>query len=48
LHIRADEIDLYFELSAQLLRKLGDAVRGVDEDPTAFDQRVIISIVDGA
>ena len=49
LHIRADHMDLCFELAAQLLGRLGDAVTVVDEVQgfRYFDQRSIIGFVDG-
>lgn len=49
LHIRADEMDLCFELAAQLLKKLGDAVTVVDEVHgfRYFEQRAMIGFVDG-
>jgi putative iron-dependent peroxidase len=49
LHIRADRMDLCFELAAQLMRGLGDAVTVVDEVHgfRYFDMRSIIGFVDG-
>lgn len=49
LYIRADEMDLCFEMAAQLLKKLGDAVIVVDEVHRFryFDQRAMIGFVDG-
>ncbi|RQS58657.1 Dyp-type peroxidase [Burkholderia sp. Bp8986] len=49
LHIRADAMDLCFELATQLLGALGDAVRVVDEVHgfRNFDQRAMIGFVDG-
>jgi len=49
LHIRAEEMDLCFELATQLLNKLGDAVTVVDEVQgfRYFDQRAMIGFVDG-
>jgi putative iron-dependent peroxidase len=49
LHIRADEMDLCFELAAQLVGWLGGAVTVVDEVQgfRYFDQRAIIGFVDG-
>jgi len=49
LHIRADQMDLCFELATQLLSALGDAVRVVDEVQgfRYFDMRSIIGFVDG-
>ncbi|CAE1147424.1 Dyp-type peroxidase [Serratia sp. Tan611] len=49
LHIRADDMDLCFELATQLLDKLGDAVSVVDEVHgfRYFDQRAMIGFVDG-
>jgi porphyrinogen peroxidase len=50
LHIRADHMDLCFELASQLLDKLGDAVAVVDEVHgfRYFDLRGIVGFVDGA
>ncbi|SAL04366.1 Dyp-type peroxidase [Caballeronia ptereochthonis] len=49
LHIRADHMDLCFELAAQLLGKLGDAVTVVDEVHgfRYFDLRDMVGFVDG-
>ncbi|WP_179403692.1 Dyp-type peroxidase [Burkholderia guangdongensis] len=49
LHIRANEMDLCFELATQLLGRLGDAVKVVDEVHgfRYFDQRAMIGFVDG-
>ncbi|HDR9252076.1 Dyp-type peroxidase [Burkholderia vietnamiensis] len=49
LHIRADTMDLCFELATQLLGALGDAVTVVDEVHgfRNFDQRAMIGFVDG-
>ncbi|EAY72088.1 Dyp-type peroxidase [Burkholderia dolosa AU0158] len=49
LHIRADAMDLCFELATQLLAALGDAVTVVDEVHgfRNFEQRAIIGFVDG-
>lgn len=49
LHIRAEQMDLCFELATQLMKRLGDAVRVVDEVPgfRYFDMRSIIGFVDG-
>jgi putative iron-dependent peroxidase len=49
LHIRADQMDLCFELATQLLAPLGSAVSTVDEVHgfRYFDQRSIIGFVDG-
>ncbi|TGN94080.1 Dyp-type peroxidase [Burkholderia sp. USMB20] len=49
LHIRADAMDLCFELATQLLGALGDAVTVVDEVHgfRNFDQRAMIGFVDG-
>ncbi|WP_043176048.1 Dyp-type peroxidase [Burkholderia ambifaria] len=49
LHIRADAMDLCFELATQLLAALGDAVTVVDEVHgfRNFDQRAMIGFVDG-
>ena len=49
LHIRADHMDLCFELATQLLGKLGDAVQVVDEVHgfRYFDLRDIVGFVDG-
>jgi porphyrinogen peroxidase len=49
LHIRADHMDLCFELATQLMNRLGTAVTTVDEVHgfRFFDQRSIIGFVDG-
>lgn len=49
LHIRADEMDLCFELATQLMNKLGDAVTVIEEVHgfRYFDQRAMIGFVDG-
>lgn len=49
LHIRADEMDLCFELASQLVGKLGDAVTVIEEVHgfRYFDQRAMIGFVDG-
>ncbi|MGF7111629.1 putative iron-dependent peroxidase [Pseudomonas laurylsulfatiphila] len=49
LHIRAEQMDLCFELATQLLSSLGDAVTVVDEVQgfRYFDMRSIIGFVDG-
>ncbi|MDF3202917.1 Dyp-type peroxidase [Pseudomonas sp. 1912-s] len=49
LHIRADQMDLCFELATQLMAALGDAVAVVDEVQgfRYFDMRSIIGFVDG-
>ncbi|MCY1254788.1 putative deferrochelatase/peroxidase YfeX [compost metagenome] len=49
LHIRADSMDLCFELATQLLGKLGDAIQVVDEVHgfRNFDMRAMIGFVDG-
>jgi putative iron-dependent peroxidase len=49
LHIRADQMDLCFELATQLLSALGEAVQVVDEVQgfRYFDMRSIIGFVDG-
>jgi putative iron-dependent peroxidase len=48
-HIRADRIDLCFELAAQIMTRLGPAVLAVDEVQgfTYFDQRDLLGFVDG-
>ena len=48
-HIRADRVDLCFELERQLLDALGDAVRVVDETQgfRYFDARDLLGFVDG-
>jgi putative iron-dependent peroxidase len=49
LHIRADQMDLCFELATQLLAALGDTISVVDEVHgfRYFDMRSIIGFVDG-
>ncbi|AZD49298.1 Dyp-type peroxidase [Pseudomonas chlororaphis] len=49
LHIRADQMDLCFELATQLIAALGDAITVVDEVQgfRYFDMRSIIGFVDG-
>ncbi|WP_206997890.1 Dyp-type peroxidase [Trinickia mobilis] len=49
LHIRADPMDLCFELAAQLAGRLGDAVSVVDEVHgfRYFDLRSMVGFVDG-
>ena len=49
LHIRADQMDLCFELATLMLDKLGDAVSVVDEVHgfRYFDMRSIVGFVDG-
>jgi porphyrinogen peroxidase len=49
LHIRADHMDLCFELAALLVRRLGDAVSVVDEVHgfRYFDLRDMVGFVDG-
>ncbi len=49
LHIRADAMDLCFELATLLVGRLGDAVKVVDEVHgfRYFDQRAMIGFVDG-
>ncbi|WP_144142394.1 Dyp-type peroxidase [Paraburkholderia sp. BCC1884] len=49
LHIRADHMDLCFELATQLLGALGDAVTVVDEVHgfRYFDMRDMVGFVDG-
>lgn len=49
LHIRAEHMDLCFELATQLMAALGDAVTVVDEVQgfRYFDMRSIIGFVDG-
>jgi porphyrinogen peroxidase len=49
LHIRADHMDLCFELASQMLNKLGDAVTVVDEVHgfRYFDLRDMVGFVDG-
>jgi putative iron-dependent peroxidase len=48
-HIRAQSMDLCFELAMQIIARLGDAVTVVDETHgfKFFDQRDIIGFVDG-
>ncbi len=49
LHIRAEQMDLCFELATQLMARLGEAVTVVDEVQgfRYFDMRSIIGFVDG-
>jgi putative iron-dependent peroxidase len=49
LHIRADHMDLCFELATQLLGALGDAVTVIDEVHgfRYFDMRAMVGFVDG-
>jgi putative iron-dependent peroxidase len=49
LHIRADQMDLCFELATQLMGRLGTAVTTVDEVHgfRYFDQRSMVGFVDG-
>lgn len=49
LHIRAEQMDLCFELATQLMAALGDSVKVVDEVQgfRYFDMRSIIGFVDG-
>lgn len=49
LHIRADEMDVCFELATQLIGRLGDAVSVVDEVHgfRNFDLRSMVGFVDG-
>lgn len=49
LHIRAEQMDLCFELATQLMTALGDSVQVVDEVHgfRYFDMRSIIGFVDG-
>jgi putative iron-dependent peroxidase len=49
LHIRAEQMDLCFELATQLVGRLGTAVTTVDEVHgfRYFDQRSIVGFVDG-
>ena len=48
-HIRAERFDLCFELTAQIMTRLGPAVSAVDEVQgfTYFDQRDLLGFVDG-
>jgi putative iron-dependent peroxidase len=48
-HIRADRIDLCFELATQIMARLGDAVTAVDEVHgfRYFDARDLLGFVDG-
>ena len=48
-HIRAERMDLCFELASQIARRLGDAVTVVDEVHgfRYFDERDVIGFVDG-
>jgi len=49
LHIRADQMDLCFELAMQIMARLGKAVTIVDETHgfKFFDQRDMVGFVDG-
>lgn len=49
LHIRADHMDLCFELATQLMKRLGGAVSVVDEVQgfRYFDMRSMVGFVDG-
>jgi porphyrinogen peroxidase len=49
LHIRADQMDLCFELATHLMGRLGNAVTTVDEVHgfRYFDQRSMVGFVDG-
>lgn len=49
LHIRADQMDLCFELAAQLVGRLGEAIAVVDEVHgfRYFDMRSMVGFVDG-
>ncbi|CAI8779399.1 Dyp-type peroxidase [Pseudomonas sp. IT-P294] len=49
LHIRAEQMDLCFELATQIIAALGDAISVVDEVQgfRYFDMRSIIGFVDG-
>ncbi|XYI35497.1 Peroxidase [Cupriavidus oxalaticus] len=49
LHLRADHMDLCFELATQLMARLGDAVTVVDEVHgfRYFDMRSMVGFVDG-
>ncbi|WP_033984720.1 Dyp-type peroxidase, partial [Pseudomonas aeruginosa] len=49
LHIRAEQMDLCFELATQLLGRLGTAVKVVDEVHgfRYFDMRSMVGFVDG-
>ncbi len=49
LHIRAEQMDLCFELATQLVERLGNAVKVVDEVHgfRYFDNRAMIGFVDG-
>src|SRR4029077_19450243 len=48
-HIRAKRMDLCFEIAAQIMAKLGDAVTAVDEVHgfRYFDDRDLLGFVDG-
>src|SRR6476659_1485475 len=48
-HIRAKRMDLCFEIAAQIMAKLGDAVTAVDEVHgfRYFDERDLLGFVDG-
>ena len=49
LHIRAEQMDLCFELATQLLKPLGDSIKVVDEVQgfRYFDMRSMVGFVDG-
>lgn len=49
LHIRAEQMDLCFELATQLMKRLGDALSVVDEVHgfRNFDMRSMVGFVDG-
>ncbi|WP_186310649.1 Dyp-type peroxidase [Paraburkholderia sp. BCC1886] len=49
LHIRADQMDLCFELATHLMKRLGSTVTAVDEVHgfRYFDQRSMVGFVDG-
>lgn len=49
LHIRADQMDLCFELAAQIMSRIGNAVSVVDEVHgfRYFDMRSMVGFVDG-
>jgi len=49
LHIRAEQMDLCFELAMQIMSRLGDAATAVDEVHgfRYFDQRSMVGFVDG-
>jgi len=48
-HIRAREMDMCFELAAQIMERIGSAVSAVDETPgfRYFDDRDLLGFVDG-